>query len=116
MRKRGIFVHACLFILLACLFISFDCVAGRLIFNLHAEEIASNEAWKDEFSEITSKTVNAMALSTETLQSLVERCDKLQPAIEGLESTPRKIYLKRLMKSKSIFNYVIESRKETPTQ
>lgn len=57
-----------------------------------------------------------MALSTEELQSLVERCDKLQPVIEGLEATPRKIYLKRLIKSKSIFNFVIESRKEIPNQ
>ena len=116
MRKCRIFVQACLFIFLFSHFISFDCVAGRLTFNLHAEEIPSSEAWKDEFSEITSKTVNSMALSTEVLQSLVERCDKLQPVIEGLEATPRKIYLKRLIKSKSIFNYVIESRKEIPNK
>lgn len=112
MSKRRIFVHACFFILLSSHFVSFDCVAGRLIFNLHAEEIPSNEVWKDEFSDITSKTTNSMALSTEVLQSLVERCDKLQPIIDGLEATPRKIYSKRLKKSKSIFNYVIESRKE----
>ena len=114
MSKRRIFVHACIFILLSSYFVSFNCDAGRLIFNLHAEEIPSNEAWKDEFSDITSKTVNSMALSTEALQALVERCDKLQPVIEGLEATPRKIYLKRLIKSKSIFNFVIESRKEIP--
>jgi len=98
MSKSRTFVHACLFILLFSQFISFDCVAGRLTFNLHAEEIPSSEAWKDEFSDITSNTVNSMALSTEALQSLVERCDKLQPIIEGLEATPRKIYLKRLLK------------------
>ena len=116
MSKHRIFVHACLFIFLFSHFISFDCVAGRLTFNLHAEEIPSNEAWKDEFSDITSKTINSMALSTEALQALVERCDKLQPIIEGLEATPRKIYLKRLIKSKSIFNFVIESRKEIPNK
>ena len=116
MSKRRIFVHACLFIFLFSHFISFDCVAGRLKFDLHAEEIPSSEAWKDEFSDITSKTVNSMALSTEALQALVERCDKLQPVIEGLEATPRKVYLKRLMKSKSIFNFVIESREEIPNK
>jgi hypothetical protein len=116
MSKHRIFVHACLFIFLFSHFISFDCVAGRLTFDLHAEEIPSSEAWKDEFSDITSKTVNSMALSTEALQALVERCDKLQPVIEGLEATPRKVYLKRLMKSKSIFNFVIESREEIPNQ
>jgi hypothetical protein len=116
MSKRKIFVHACFFILLSSHFVSFDCVAGRLIFNLHAEEIPSNEAWKDEFSDITSKTANSMAISTEALQSLVERCDKLQPIIEELEATPRKIYLKRLKKSKSIFNFVIESREEIPNK
>ena len=116
MSKHRIFVHACLFIFLFSHFISFDCVAGRLTFDLHAEEIPTSEAWKYEFSDITSKTVNSMALSTETLQALVERCDKLQPVIEGLEATPRKVYLKRLMKSKSIFNFVIESREEIPNQ
>ena len=116
MSKHRIFVHACLFIFLFSHFISFDCVAGRLTFDLHAEEIPSSEAWKDEFSDITSKTVNSMALSTEALQALVERCDKLQPVIEGLEATPRKVYLKRLMKSKSIFNFVIESREEIPNE
>lgn len=116
MRKCRIFVHACLIIFLFSHFVSFESVAGRLTFSLHAEEIPSDKAWKDEFSEISSKTVNSMALSTEDLLSLVERCDKLQPVIEGLEATPRKVYLKRLMKSKSIFNFVIESRKKNPSQ
>jgi hypothetical protein len=57
-----------------------------------------------------------MTLSNEALQSLVERCDKLQPTIEGLEATPRKVYLKRLIKAKSIFNFVIESREEIPNK
>ncbi len=112
MSKRKLFVHACFFMFVFSPFVPLDSVADRLIFNLHADEIPSKESWKEEFSDITSKTVNSMNLSTEELQSLVKRCDKLQPSIESLEATPRKIYLKRLIKSKSIFNFVIESRKE----
>lgn len=90
--------------------------ADRLTFGLHADELASGEAWKEEFTEISSKAVVSMTLPTEELQALVERCDKLLPVIEGLEDTPRKIYLKRLNKTKSLFDFVIESRKEAPAQ
>ena len=100
MGRRQTFIHACFFIFVFSHFITFDCIADRLTFNLHAEEIPTKESWKEEFLDITSKTTNSMAISTEDLQALVERCDKLQPIIEGLEATPRKIYLKRLIKSK----------------
>lgn len=58
----------------------------------------------------------AMTLSTEELVNFAERCDALRPALENLEETPRKIYLKRLEKTKSLYLFVIEARKSsTPT-
>ncbi|MBW2451129.1 MAG: hypothetical protein JRE16_05670 [Deltaproteobacteria bacterium] len=94
--------------------VPFACSADRLSFGLHAEELPASESWKTEFSEITSQTVMAMNLSSEELQSLVERCDKLKPTIETLEETPRKIYSKRLEKAKALFVFVLETRNEQP--
>lgn len=88
----------------------FACGAERLNFGLHAEEIPQEEPWKTEFTEISSKTLVAMSLPTEELQTLIQRCETLQPAIEALEETPRKIYLKRLEKTQSLFEFVLESR------
>lgn len=91
-------------------FVPFACGAERLTFGLHAAEIPASERWKQEFSEISSQTIPAMSLSTEELQALVVRCEELRTTLEGLEETPRKIYLKRLEKTKALFDFVIESR------
>ena len=90
----------------------FACGAERLNFGLHAEEIPQEEPWKAEFTEISSKTLVAMSLPTEELQALIQRCATLQPAIAALEETPRKIYTKRLEKTRSLFEFVLESRQE----
>ena len=81
-------------------------------FSVHAEELPDKDSWKAEFSDISSHSVTAMSLTDEELTALIERCEKLKPAIENLEATPRKIYLKRLEKTKALFEFVIESRKE----
>ncbi len=91
-------------------------VADYLGLGLHAEEVPTSVTWKEEFTEISSKTSRSMTLTTEELQTLVERCDKLMPVIEELEETPRKIYLKRVKKMRSLFDFVIESRKEVPNK
>ena len=114
MNKNNIFVLAFSLMFVCSQIVPVACGAGRLTFGLHAEEIPSNAAWKEEFTEISSKAVISMTLSTEDLQIRVERCDKLLPIIEGLEGTPRKIYLTRLKKTKSLFDFVIESRQELP--
>ena len=112
MKKYNIFVSTCLLLFIFSHMVPFACGVERLTFGLHAEEISSSDVWKQEFNEISSKAVISMTLSTEELQALVDRCEKLQPIIEGLEESPRKLYLKRLKKTKSLFDYVIESRKE----
>lgn len=85
--------------------------AEGLQFQVHAEEIPEPQ-WKEEFKEVSSHTLAAMALSNDELQALIERCDALLPEIEKLEGAERKIYLKRLEKTKSLFVFVLESRKE----
>jgi len=81
-------------------------VTGRA----HAGEIPAEGRWEGEFNHICAQIPLATTLSTEELQRLVERCDAIRPAIEALKETPRKIYLKRLEKAKSLYLFVIETR------
>lgn len=84
--------------------------------NVYAGELPEGGAWEDEFALLCSKASTAMSLSTEELKDLAKRCDSLRPALETLEETPRKIYLKRLEKTKSLYLFVIETRRTaTPT-
>jgi hypothetical protein len=66
--------------------------------------------WRAEFDDICSKTQDAMALSSEELRSLVERCDKLKPAIDGLDESLRKVYARRLEACRALYRFVLESR------
>lgn len=81
-------------------------VTGRV----YAGEMPAEDHWEDEFALVSSKASMAMALSIEELQELVKQCDAIRPSIEALEETPRKIYLKRLEKTKSLYLFVIGTR------
>ena len=70
----------------------------------------AEELWKQEFLDLCSKTDEAMSLSKEELAALLQRGEKLKPAIESLEETPRKVYLKRLQMCINLFSFVLESR------
>ncbi len=66
--------------------------------------------WKAEFADICSKTEDPMALSTEEVRSLIDRCDKLRPIIEKQEESTAKVYLKRLKMCRDLFAFVLESK------
>lgn len=72
--------------------------------------LAALPAWQAEFEAICSKTQDAMALSTEELKSLVERCDKLQPQIDTLDESARKVWSKRLKACRDLYAFVLETR------
>ncbi len=71
---------------------------------------SAQEDWKAEFADICSKTENPIALSTEEIKSLIERCDKLKPRIEKLEESAAKVYLKRLKMCRDLFVFTLESK------
>ena len=71
---------------------------------------AAEEAWVQDFNDICAKTPDSMSLSREELQSLIARCEKLKPTIEGLEETRRKVYRKRLEMCKNLLVFVLESK------
>lgn len=70
----------------------------------------AEEFWKQELTDICSKTNEAMSFSTDELKILLQRCEKLRPVIESLEETPRKVYLKRLQMCMKLYSYVLDSR------
>jgi len=67
--------------------------------------------WKAEFEDVCAKTQEAMTLSTEDLRSLVSRCDALKPAIEALEESQRKVYVRRLQTCRNLYQFVLDYRR-----
>jgi hypothetical protein len=70
----------------------------------------AQEDWKKEFDDVCSKTQDAMLLTDDELRSLVGRCDKLKPSIEGLDEAQKKVYLKRLAMCRNLYEFVLKSR------
>jgi hypothetical protein len=57
-----------------------------------------------------------MALSVAELQVLVTKCEKLQKAIEQLDESTYKVFLKRILKCKNLYQFVLDTKKSTPGQ
>lgn len=72
----------------------------------------AQDDWKTEFEAICSKTQDSAALSTDELNNLIDRCNKLRPRIEKLDETQRKVYLKRLQMCRDLFAFVLESKEK----
>lgn len=70
----------------------------------------AEEIWKQEFMEICSRTDDSMSFSRDELKMLLQRGEKLKPAIEALEETPRKVYLKRLQMCMNLYLFLLESK------
>jgi C4-dicarboxylate-specific signal transduction histidine kinase len=68
--------------------------------------------WKQEFEEVCSKTQDAMSLGTSELRSLIDRCDKLKPAVLALEESARKVYTRRLSACRELYVFVLETREQ----
>jgi len=74
--------------------------------------VFAQEDWKGEFETICSKTQDAMTFSVDELKDLISRCDKLKPAIEKLDESSRKVYLRRLKLCKDLFVFVLGSKEK----
>lgn len=73
--------------------------------------VTADDDWKKEFETVCCQTDNAMSLTDEQLKEYIERCDRIKPAIEALEPSPRKVYLKRWKLCRELFQYVLDTRK-----
>jgi hypothetical protein len=82
-------------------------VAGSL---LVAGIAWAEDDWKKEFETVCCQTDNAMNMTVEQLRDSVNRCEKIKPAIEALEPSPRKVFLKRWQLCRDLFKYVLDSK------
>ena len=71
------------------------------------------ETWKGTFEEICSKVDASQTMSIKELETLIVQADKLQPEIQKSEDPAKKIYLKRLKNCRSIFEFSIDSKKNS---
>jgi hypothetical protein len=71
---------------------------------------AQAEAWRAEFDDICAKTQDAMALSSDELQRLVERSDALMPAVQRLPEPQRTVFARRLKACRDLYAFVLESK------
>jgi hypothetical protein len=71
----------------------------------------AKEVWLQEFDYVCSRTEQAMSFSIEQLSSLIDRCDALQPQIDKLDETRKKVYSGRLHQCRGLYVYVLESKK-----
>ncbi len=101
---------AAILLLLATVVLAF-CAAQRS-FSSDSPPASTNEAWQKEFDDICSKTQNAMTFPVDELKSLIQRCDKLEPQIQKLDETRKKVYLRRLGQCRGLFAYVLESKQK----
>jgi hypothetical protein len=70
--------------------------------------------WKGEFEAICARTQDAMALPADELRALVERCDRLAPAVEALAEPERRVFSRRLRACRELYAYVLASRQANP--
>lgn len=71
----------------------------------------AQESWQKEFDNVCAKTEDAMTFSEDELTDLIRRCDSLQPRIEKLDESRKKVYLERLRKCRGLYAYVLDAKK-----
>ena len=88
-------------------------LAGCLSLCMTLQSAFGAEAWRTDFDAVCAQSNEAMTLSVNELQTLIEKCDRLQKVIETQEETVRKVYLKRLQLCKNLYVFVLESKQQS---
>ena len=71
---------------------------------------AAAENWQKGFEAVCAKTDDPMSLSPEELKDFLARLDKLLPAVEKLDDSTRRIYLKRIQSCRNLYAFVLEGK------
>jgi hypothetical protein len=69
-------------------------------------------SWQDDFERICGSVPIGESLSIESLDSLIEESEHLKGKIEKSGHPTKKVYLFRLKKCRSFFQYLMEQRNE----
>ncbi len=68
------------------------------------------ENWRQEFETVCAKTDEPMSISVEELKGFLARLDKLQPVVDRLDESTRKVYLRRIRSCRNLYAFVLESK------
>jgi len=68
------------------------------------------DSWLKEFEAVCSQTDDAMDMTKDQLDQLVERCNRLKPDIEKQDEITKKVYLKRLDSCRSLYEFILETK------
>jgi hypothetical protein len=69
------------------------------------------ENWRASFNDLCSKVDASSSMTVQDLTILIERVDKLVPEIQASSDPSKKIFLQRIKKCRSLFEFMIESKK-----
>ncbi len=72
--------------------------------------VQAEESWKTKFDEICGKAQSADSLNNQELATLVEKADKLAPEIQKSDEPAKKVYLQRLKKCRSLYEFMLDTR------
>jgi hypothetical protein len=93
-----------------CSFIMLATIALLALAGQYAYSAEGGDGWRKEFDDVCGRTMEAQSLSAEELGKLVDRCDKLQPEIEKLGESERKVFRRRLKMCRDLYRYVLDSK------
>lgn len=71
---------------------------------------AGDRTWREEFDAICGGVETATQLSIEDLERILFRCRVLEPRIETLPGTLRKVFGRRLGMCRDLYRFVLDSR------
>jgi len=69
------------------------------------------ETWKATFQEVCGKVDASQTLSVKEIEALIVEADKLAPEIQKSDDPSKKIYLKRLKNCRSVYEFMVDSKK-----
>lgn len=70
----------------------------------------NDKAWRTEFDEICALVDGALDLSREELESLLFRCRVLEPRLQELPETPRKVFTRKLRMCRDLYQFMLEQK------
>lgn len=73
---------------------------------------AGDRTWREEFDDICGRVETATEMSIEDLERILFRCRALEPRIETLPETPRKVIRRRLRMCRDLYRFVLDSRSD----
>lgn len=81
-----------------------------LTFSLFSSGLVVASDWQHEFEELCANLQDADALTTEELKSIIGRIDKILPEIQASDDPSAKVYIFRIQKCRSFYEFSLDSR------